>query len=172
MHLDDKDPRNDCYKNTKSDDYLGLLAALVTDYRQTGAKAAGKSVLWRQVVAKMTEVKNDIELSQLDNDKKMKTWCQHCYERHVMGPLCKGTGKEEEIREEIKTFVDNEKDKEKITRSKLFEKLYQEYCYGELFDKDGQVKRENKALSREQVYNTASKIIKTEHGDVPGLQRK
>ena len=168
MRLDDKDPKNDCYKNTKSD-YLKLLAALVTDYRKTDDNAADKSEFLRQVVAKMTEVKDGIKLSRQDNDKKMNTWCQHCYERHIVGPLCKGTlKKKKEIREEIKKLANDEK----ITRSELFEKLYQKYYYGELFDKDGQVKQENEAFSREQVYNTANKIIETEHGDVPGLQRK
>lgn len=168
MRLDDKDPKNDCYKNTKSD-YLKLLAALVTDYRQTGDNDADKSEFLRQVVAKMMEVKNNIELSEKDC-KKMNTWCQHCYERHIVGPLCKGTlkKKKKEIREEIKKLANDEK----ITRSELFEKLYQKYYYGELFDKDGQVKLDNEALSREQVYNTANKIIETEHGDVPRLQRK
>ena len=100
----------------------------------------------------------------------MNTWCQHCYERHIVGPLCKGTLKKKKkgIREEIKKLANDEK----ITRSELFEKLYQKYYYGELFDKDGQVKLDNEALSYGQVYNTANKIIETEHGDVPRLQRK
>lgn len=59
MRLDDKDPKNDCYENTKSD-YLKLLAALVTDYRQINDNAADKSEFLRQVVAKMMEVKNYI----------------------------------------------------------------------------------------------------------------
>lgn len=86
----DGDPKNVFTENNKDPE---LVAALVTNYEKIDARSRDKSDILRQVVAKM---KNTIELGQL-NDKQLKTWCRHIYERHILGSLCSGILTEEKM---------------------------------------------------------------------------